>query len=318
MCPGPAGSASTSRCHPAPPSATSSSRSRRPTPAAHSACRRGPRDEAPAGLDGLLHRRGDGADAVFGGLRPRRGLLLHRRAELRAVAAAPAARASGRAGADRALLVLQLRAPGPDQAALRAVTPALRKPPRRRARVAAAGVRLRGAALVLALRAGPFALDRRRSLPAAPLLVRRADVLSRPPRVLRRAHLRALGRSGSRVAARAAALVRVHVRRRARGEAQRVGAAAGVARARAVVARAAAAAALDSALAAGALRLLAAALARPAAAPRRLDRVPHPPRPLRVVVLRPRPSRAAVSGAVSAGGGRARAAAAAGRAARGG
>src|SRR5207248_4373386 len=123
----------------------------RPTPAGRSACRPGPRDEIARAPDGLRHRRRHGADAVFGGLHARRGLLLHRRAELRSVAAPLPARAAASLCADRALLVVQLRAPGPDQAALRPVAPLLLGLPGRCARVAPARVRLRGAALVLAV-----------------------------------------------------------------------------------------------------------------------------------------------------------------------
>src|SRR5207302_8223239 len=64
------------------------------------------------------------------------------------------------------------------------------------------------------------------------------------------------------------------------------------------------------ALAAGAARDLAAALARPAPAPRRLDRLPHPSRPLRLVLLRRSPARSALPPLLSAGARRAGAAAA--------
>src|SRR5207253_6993818 len=75
-------------------------------------------------------------------------------------------------------------------------------------------------------------------------------------------------------------------------------------------------AAVAAALARRAVRLLAAALARSSPAPARLDRLPHAPRALRLVVLRAGPSRAALSRRVPARAGRDGPAASARRAAR--
>src|SRR5204862_3898957 len=104
-------------------------------------------------------------------LHPRRGVLLHRSAELRGLAAAPAAFAARRAGADRAVLVVQLRAPRSDQAYLCPLSPALHAVAAGHARVAGAGVRLRRPALVLALYSGDHAIGRRGRPRAAPYLV---------------------------------------------------------------------------------------------------------------------------------------------------
>src|SRR6267378_867172 len=298
------GEGSTSRFRPARRSGSSSSRSPRRTGGAPSACRRGRRDERQvAGAHARIRHRSDhGADAGAGRIRPRRGLLPHCRAELRELAAAAAPGAAPGHRADRAVLVVQFRASRPHQVALRRLAPRLhhlagRAP--RRARVAPARVRFRRPAQLLALPVGAVPIPRRRRAGPAPLLVRGADVLPRPPRLLRHPHLRDVGGSRPGLAARHRAAAGWDLRPRARGQAQRMVPPTGAAGARAAAPsraeeRGAAQAALAAAFSAGALRRLAPPLARSAAASPRLDRVPHPARSLRLVVLRPGPARSAL------------------------
>src|SRR5207253_10587162 len=305
------GSVSMSRTRPALPSASSSSPCPRPIGPARSACRPGPRDDGQgAGANARIpHRCRDGGDPGAGRLRARRRLLLRGRAALRGLApAALACPATGRR-ADGTVLVVQLRASRPDQAAVRCVAPGvhdLAGDPAGHARMAAAGVRLRRATQLLALPARAVAVSRRRRARTAPLLVLGADVLPRPPRLLRRPHLRHVGGRRRGLAARHRAAAGGDVRPRARRQAQRLVPAPGVARACAPASgRSAdggpAQVAVAPALARRAVRLLAAALARSFPAPARLDRLPHAPRALRLVVLRAGAARAALSRRVPAG-----------------
>src|SRR5438105_2319812 len=306
-----AGAASTLQSRQVPRNASSSSRSPRRIGDDLFACRPGRRDDRQgAGARAWLpHRRRDGADAGSRRIRPRRGLLLHRRAERGVVAATAAAFAAAGSGADGALLVVQLRASGADEAPVRVLSSPLHHlaaNPARRPRLAASGIRVRGAAQLLALPARALALARRGRAGAAALLVRGADVLPRASRLLRHSHLRGVGRRRRRMVARFRSPPRRDLRRRARSEAQRMVPAAGAARPRVALAarrtdRGAASAAVDAALAPRVVLLLAAPLARSAAPSARLGLLPHAPCALRLVVLRPGPARAALPRRVPAG-----------------
>src|SRR5262249_3949418 len=126
--------------------------------------------------------------------------------------------------------------------ALRAVAPGahhLAARPARDVGLAAAGVRLRRAAHVLAGAARLLAVARSGRAGAADLLVRGADILPRAPGLLRHPPLRHVGRGWGGLAAGTAdavaadrALAGVHLRRGAGGEAQRLVPAAGAARPR--------------------------------------------------------------------------------------